>query len=329
MEHNAKNNRVRVTQMLNPIPTSNFPKIFPTFLIISLIITACNNPAAVQPTDPATPAILPSMTTSVDCAPGDHKSTLISDEVTRSYLLHVPPSYRPAKPIELILGFGGDGIAEHFEADSALSPLGDRQGFMVVYPQGRGNPPTWDTWQDSNDVHFINNLINRLETICSIDPKRIYAVGHSRGGSMANRLACDLAKRIAAIAPLSGNYQDDRNCSPSQPVAVLSEHGKLDSVIYYNGIPPNGAPPSSYYLIGPPIPQWAAGWAKRNGCKAEAFSITQNPTVNVLHWGNCRAGADVILYTIVDGDHGYPTPSADYNPTQTILDFFTRHPLVP
>jgi polyhydroxybutyrate depolymerase len=255
---------------------------------------------------------------------------LLSGGQTRTYLLHVPASYRPDQPVALVLGFHGNfGHADSFAAYSGFSPMADQAGFIIAYAQGAGNPPTWDTWQHSKDVQYTSDLIDRLETICAIDPARVFATGHSLGGGMINRLACDLAGRIAAIGSVSGAYMNAEPCTPTQPVAVLAVHGTADMDVFYNGVPPNGQTAESYFSIGTPIPQWASGWAKRNGCSEKTSIFFKKDPVSGQQWDNCRNGADVVLYTIRDGGHGWPASSADFSPPQFIWDFLSRHPLAP
>ncbi len=50
-------------------------------------------------------------------------------------------------------------------------------------------------------------------------------------------------------------------------------------------------------------------------------------------WGNCREGAEVVLYTIYGGGHSWPgsaMPSEittqDINATDVIWEFFAAHP---
>ncbi len=294
---------------------------------LAAFLVACG-PVTAAPTATLFPTSLPSPTPSPGCAAGRHVNELVSGGETRRYILHIPSSYTAGKPAALIFGFhGNNGRAEHFESYSGFSPLADRAGFIVVYPQGSGEHPTWEAWQGGKDVLFARDLIDKISALCSIDPARIYATGHSLGGGMANRLACDLSERIAAVGPVSGAYLNAQHCSPSRSVALVAIHGTADPVIYYNGFGVNGSSPGAYFTVGTPIPQWASAWGQRNGCSAKATVFFQKDPVSGQQWGNCRAGADVVLYTIRDGEHGWPDPSFDA--AQTIWDFFSQHPLAP
>jgi polyhydroxybutyrate depolymerase len=174
-----------------------------------------------------------------------------------------------------VLGFHGNGgTASQFESTSGFSALATDEGFIAVYPQGLGEPPAWNTWAGSDDVEFARDVIAAVEAKCAVDPARVYAVGHSRGGGMANRLACDLADRVAAIGSVSGSYQSGENCAPSRPVAIVAFHGTGDPIVPYNGFSASGAMPAAYFIIGTPVPQWASDWAGRNGCDPKPVGET-------------------------------------------------------
>src|SRR4051794_1095140 len=81
-------------------------------------------------------------------APGDHIRSLEIGGQSRAYLVHLPPSYDPAKPAPVVLAFhsaamNGAAMARF----SGLSEKADRSGFVVVYPNGTGSTPLslyWD-----------------------------------------------------------------------------------------------------------------------------------------------------------------------------------------
>jgi len=259
------------------------------------------------------------------CIPGTYEEEIVSAGKTRQYRLHIPASYRPAIPAALVLGFHGAGsTSTEFENYSGFSALADQAGFIAVYPQGLGELSNWDTMPNSQDVPFVRDLLNELEDRCSIDPRRVFASGHSRGGGMTNRLGCDLSDRIAAIAPISGDYEYGESCTPVRPVSVVAFHGTADPTIPYNGFGLPGALHESYTRIGTPIPTWAANWAARNGCNSKPSTVFQQGQVTGQEWSNCQTGADVFLYTVNGGTHNWPT---QVNAARMIWDFFVRHPI--
>jgi polyhydroxybutyrate depolymerase len=245
----------------------------------------------------------------------------------RRYRLHVPPSYQPGRPTPLVLNLPGYGeTALEQELLSGMSPAADAAGFIVVYPEGEGSPAHWDIGPGNGgvqEVAYFRALLDRLEQDWSLDPRRVFATGISNGGGMVNRLACDLADRIAAIAPVSGDYQFYKNCSPGRAVPVIAFHGTADKLVPYQGSPS---------LALPPIRDWAAAWAVRNGCAAGPREAVAAPAVRVETWEGCREDATVALYTIDGGGHTWPRPETaprqggSVDGTALIWSFFAAHP---
>jgi polyhydroxybutyrate depolymerase len=86
-----------------------------------------------------------------------------------------------------------------------------------------------------DDVAFINSVIDDVSGQDAVDPGRVYATGISNGAFMAQRLGCDLADRIVAIAPVAGTLGAGVSCQPDQPVSVLEMHGTSDPLVPYAG----------------------------------------------------------------------------------------------
>lgn len=293
-------------------------------LFILLLLAACQPATPIPSVSPsalpsATPSVVPSPTPA-NCPTGDHAEELTSGGQVRQYLLHIPAAYQPEKPTALVLGFHGmDSSSVEFESYSGFSATANIEGFIVVYPQALGEHPTWNTaaGPDNPDIQFVRDLIEELASRCNIDSNRIYASGHSNGGGMVNRLACDLSDRIAAIGPVSGAYEESQDCSPEHPVAILGVHGTEDPFVPYEG-----SPDAEYPLMG--IPQWAAAWVERNGCDSQPANIDPNDLVAGEQWSNCTEQSDVVLYTITGAGHGWPRA---FDTAQVIWDFFSQHSL--
>ncbi len=297
-------------------------------LVTCLLASGCGIAAAARPSRSETPALA-----SAGCPAGDSYQQIVSGGVTREYRIHVPPSAGTDGSIALVLGFHGNGgSADGFAGYTGFLSVSDQEGFIMVYPQGSGEFPSWEMnpVENNSDVQFIRDLIADLETRCSIDPDRVYATGHSRGGGMANRLGCDLSDQIAAIGPVSGTYPVEDPCRISRPVSVIAFHGSADPDVPYNGIKDQSGPPDAYFAFGIPILQWASSWAARDGCAPASASILDEAYLTGLAWSGCRGGADVVFYTIPGGGHSWPggseTALGNFNTAQMIWDFFKAHP---
>ena len=277
-------------------------------------------------------------------AAGDFSKTVVVAGVTRSWLLHVPPSYaatRPAPVVLLLHGGGGRavGIERHTGGFSALA---DQHGFIAVYPDSRRGH--WDDGRETvtdrtDDVAFIEALLNALAAEYRVDARRTYAAGISNGGMMSMRLACELAGRFAAIATVGANMPAAlaARCRPARAVPVVMFSGTADALMPYAGGrvfgPVGGAVLSA--------PESAAFWARSNGGATQAQTRAlpdtdpgDGTTTDLLEFPG-----DVALYRINEGGHTWPggtqylpvrfvgKVSKDFSANEVIQAFFGRHAL--
>ncbi|MCH2134750.1 MAG: alpha/beta hydrolase-fold protein [Phycisphaerales bacterium] len=119
---------------------------------------------------------------------------------------------------------------------------------------------------DNNPDHvgYLMALVDSIQANYNIDPQRIHLVGHSNGGFMCHRMACEHPETFASVVSISGAmWNDESICQPSEPVHVLQIHGTLDPVIWWLG-----------GLIGltpyPGVNTTIEYWAARHGCSTEA-----------------------------------------------------------
>lgn len=276
------------------------------------------NPAAAVPLPEAEPTPKPGFTPE----PGDFVGEIESGGLKRRYILHVPPNYVDGAPTPLVLAFHGYGDDPvNYALASGLLDKANEAGFIVVFPEGAGAPRAWTSRpgeEGPDDVQFVRDLLDDLTPKMSIDPARIYATGFSRGGGMVYRLGCELADRIAAIAPVGGSYAEALACAPSRPLPVFAIHGTADTAVPYDGI-------EGRYLA---VAAWAAGWADRNGCAPTAVGSETTAhyqagdvAVHVQSWRDCDADADVVLQTYENWGHFWPRGDG----VDAIWDFLAAH----
>ena len=211
--------------------------------------------------------------------PGDHTRTLQHDGRARSYIVHVPPKY-DAKPTPVVLAFhGGGSNAEQMVRFCGLNEKADKEGFIVVYPNGTGRIErmlTWNggnccayaMWNNVDDVGFTRALLDDLATVANIDTKRVFATGISNGGIMCYRLASELSDRIAAIASVAGTM-GVKTCNPKRPVPVMHFHGTEDKFLPFKG---GIGERSLAQVVFISVDQTIQTWVKADGCFARAIS---------------------------------------------------------
>jgi polyhydroxybutyrate depolymerase len=275
----------------------------------------------------------------------------------RSFFLHVPPSYDPKKPVPLVIvlhGSGGTGRA--MAEKTGFSLLADKEGFIVVYPNGIDR--RWNDGRQAkkrgktesiNDVQFIASLIFYLQRYYNIDRQRVYIAGHSNGGMLAYRLAAELSPKIAAIASVAGSIpiapKTKQPIAPlfgkQQPVSILEIHGTADPIVKWEGGAVDGKKGGKVISVNSAI----ASWVKLNGCSAQPETqqlpdVDPNDGTRVQSqtYSGCQRGTGVMLYAIEGGGHGWPglivnpkikvdkNLSRDLDATQAIWEFFVQHP---
>jgi polyhydroxybutyrate depolymerase len=261
-------------------------------------------------------------------APGGYQRTLMVKGQSRSYLLYVPPNLDNSQPVAVVFGFHGyTGTGQSFRDVTGFNDIAAANGFLVVYPEGEGGDHSWNAggccagarMADLEDVAFIRQVISDLKTIANIDPKRIYATGHSNGAMFVYRLACEMADTFAAIAPVAGPLFYSP-CKPKGPVSVMHVHGLADLAVPYTGGPYVGY--SS--MVFPSVEESIAAWVRLDGCSDEAL-VDEQGAVTHTAYASCKAGTAVELYAIEGLGHIWPQPDV-WPASETIWEFFAAHP---
>lgn len=258
--------------------------------------------------------------------------------VSRSFRLYIPNSLQASQPAALVIALhGGLGSPEQFRQSSRFDEAAEAHGFAAVYPEGIGR--TWNggrccgqaAREDIDDVAFIAALIDYLSGQLDVDPARIFAAGHSNGGIMAFRLACELSEEIAAIVAVAGSLEIG-SCTPTRPVAVLAIHGDADLNHPLEG----GTGPNS--IAGVPFNSLAYSMEAlrtANACSA-GTDTSREGAVTTTVWQGCRPGGDTSQKIIAGASHAWPgatragslpagEPTRALDATEEVWRFFEAH----
>lgn len=290
---------------------------------------------------------------------GDYPGTLTWGGIARSYTVHVPPAYncRDALPV-VILMHGAGGSSTQAINNYRMNPAADRNGFLVVYPNGTGvsllgaGLYTWNAvyccppanTNGVDDMGFLSALLDQLPKDYKVDTNRIYATGISNGGMMAYRLGAEVSDRIAAIGVVSGSIGGTSSGGvsfqipqPGRPMPVMIFHGKQDNVIAYNG----GPTPSSIDSgrVDKSVADATDFWSAANGCASHTAETLPGGNITRDSWEQCSGTSQVILYSINDGTHSWPgarqpnvlqdLPNQEISADELMWSFFAAHPLKP
>ena len=267
------------------------------------------------------------------------------DGMARSYRVHVPASYDPARPAPLLVALHGGGGNMDLQADDSLYgqvSKSEQQGFIAVFPNGfsrfGGKLATWNAGRccaaarDANvdDVGFIRAVVADVARRYTVDPRRIYATGMSNGAMMAYRLACEAPDLFRAIAAVAGT-DNTRTCTPAQPVSVLHIHDRDDThVLFAGGAGPDSAPRAQvadYTSVADTV----AKWTRIDGCTASPRRVLDRPGASCELYTGCRGGAQVELCVTDAGGHSWPggrkprrgpPPSQALSANDVMWDFF-------
>jgi polyhydroxybutyrate depolymerase len=202
---------------------------------------------------------------------------------------------------------------------TGLNALADREGFIVVYPQGLGKH--WNDGRtvnaratsDVDDVSFLVALAGELGGEYNVDPNRVYACGISNGAMMSFRLGADRPDVFAAVAGVVGAVTEDLAADHPlrAPIPCLFMNGTDDPLVPYEG--------GDITLFGfkrgavtstPASVEW---WLRGNGAAGATPTVTTYPDESPDD--GCLAvreeyagpgGADVVLVRVEGGGHTWP-----------------------
>jgi polyhydroxybutyrate depolymerase len=257
---------------------------------------------------------------------GERTISIESGGLTREFRLFVPESNDPTSAVPLVLNFHGLGSnARGQEVYSGMVEKATAEGFITAAGEGIGK--SWNTGevccapanqQGVDDVQFTRDMVARIASEYCIDAQRIFSTGMSNGAFMSNRLACDAADLIAAIAPVAG-IEGLVGCAPSRPVPILMFNGTLDPLVPYAG-------------AGNSFVRWQGF----NACSGDAATTYASGDASCATYEECAGDATTTLCTIDGGGHTWPgtdillpqfgATSHDIDATDAMWDFFVAHP---
>jgi polyhydroxybutyrate depolymerase len=230
--------------------------------------------------------------------------------------LYVPKSYDGSQALPVVLAMPGyDNTSEDLDNWLQLRQRVDSDGFALILADGltdTAGSPYWnatDTCCDYDgtgvdDAGYLFGLLDELAGQVHTDPARVTALGHSAGGFMAYRLACERADRIAAVVSVAGSgYVDAQACVPSAAVSVLQVHGLQDDVMPFGG---DSEAPGALEMLerwggyaGCDLDSWQAYGAKLALVKGAAAD-----QATALHYAKgCQPGVAVELWRLPQADH--------------------------
>jgi polyhydroxybutyrate depolymerase len=151
--------------------------------------------------------------------------------------------------LSVVLAFhGGYQQPSSFAKNAGFETLG--VSAIMVYPLGQPallptwnagtEPPSvWAETNDSDDLGFVEAILNHLDAKYRIDRSRVFATGISNGGRFAWRIACE-TNWLAGVATIAGT-ESDANCDPVSHPPLLVISGTSDKIEPFDGGGTGGA----------------------------------------------------------------------------------------
>ncbi|RDI16802.1 cellulose binding domain-containing protein [Lentzea flaviverrucosa] len=224
---------------------------------------------------------------------GQH--TINSGGQNRTFILRLPPNYDNNRQYRLFVGFhwrggtandvdsgGTDGYNWSYYGLRRLSDAANN-GTIFVAPQGNGNG-----WANpgGQDLRFVDDLVNRLDSGLCIDTTQRFAGGFSYGGGMSYAVACARANVFRAVVAYSGAQLSGCD-GGTQPIGYMGIHGISDNVL---GIGLGRGLRDTF--------------VRNNGCTPQNAPEPRagSRTHIVTNYSGCRAGYPVV-WAAFDGGH--------------------------
>lgn len=290
-------------------------------------LAACRGAPPAPSREPA-----PAAPSAATLGPGTHELRFRD----RPLSVAIPQGVTAAPLVVYLHHLGGDG--SDGERYLALGAVARARGLVYAVPRSLAleGQPAWNATdgccqreQVTDDATYLAELVTDLVARAPVDPRRVFLIGHSNGGFMAHRMACDHPALIAGIASIAGaTWSDLARCTPRTPVSVLQVHGTADRTIRYGGGFFQGGP-------YPPARQALTAWTAFDRCSVPptdgtTFLLARPPreaappaAVTPAEAGGCAQGTAVALWTVADGDH---VPIEGQAAGAAVLDWLLAHP---
>jgi len=221
----------------------------------------------------------------------------------RPTMLQVPTTFDEAKqyPLVMILhGYGASSFVQ--QAYFGMTELANERDALVVAPDGivdAGGKHFWNAdptccdfgHLNPDDVGYLGGLIDDISAAWPVNRQAVYLVGHSNGGYMSYRMACERADVITNIVVLAG-YASQVPCQPDSSVNVLHIHGSADATVPYSETS---------------VDTWAGldgcTGARTAGATLDLDATLTGAETQMAATGGCPTGGAVDLWKIEGGGH--------------------------
>ena len=272
-------------------------------------------------------ALLPLLLLATQAAAQDIRQ-LDVDGYPRDYLHYRPADAPPGEALPALLVLPPAAMAREITFQRHhLKAVADAERVVILIPPARlrnprlpphtrnnqqlwndGSAWTRETMSGSDDVAYLDTVLDDALAKGGIDRTRIMVAGWSMGGSMALRYANERPTRVAAVGSVAGHFWGE--AKSTLPVLVIAG---ADDPLW----PPDGAPGKPAMRAEP------ARWADLAGCAAPTESRPAEK-VTRLDWRGCRDNVAVSFILVAGLGHqwpgGEPTKAPHLGPYSAAID---------
>ena len=269
----------------------------------------------------------------------DEQTVLSIGPADRQAELRIPGDIGENETLPLVVALHGFSqypfyVDGYFQGANSV----DANRHLLLTPDGTENQDGYFFWngtpaccdfygQKVDDVGYLSGLIDTAVSEHGADPDRVMLIGHSNGGFMSHRMACDAGNKLHTIINFAGaTFGEFSDCSMTGYPNIVNVHGTSDGTIDYNGGDNFG---NSYASS----PDGAAWWAERSGCDASSTPMGTldlvdgdgvNETARLQHL-NCAQG-NRVAHWILD-DIGHTPAFTDGSLINTAFDWAFNQPV--
>jgi polyhydroxybutyrate depolymerase len=280
------------------------------FVALALLAAACGGSESSAVTSTSAPPTTTTTTTTRPVVVDDQPTVEFIDDERPSRLV-IPPTWDPAgDPLPLVVllhGYGASGELQDLYL--GIGATGADLGYLALTPDGTRDTRGNRFWNASNlggvvdDTAYIVGLVDAVVADYNADPNRVYLVGHSNGGFMANKIACELPERIAGIAAIAGGiFGANSDCAG--PMRVIFVQGTDDGTVPYEGGAFLGSP-----VLGADdtVDRWRqAGACAETSSQEGPFDfdlLVEGDETTITTWTDCEPAASVELWRMEGSGH--------------------------
>lgn len=157
--------------------------------------------------------------------------TITVEGKNMDYVVYVPKTYDPAKPMPTIIFLNGagecgtDGWRQCYHFGGAISLESAKWPFLVLFPQKQDVKTLWE-----QEEPMMMAVLKQSQKEYNIDNSRLYLTGLSQGGHGTWAIAAMHPDMFAAIAPVCG-WGDEEIAHKVAKLPIWTFHGDQDKAV--------------------------------------------------------------------------------------------------